>query len=203
MVASTQIANEITLSDVQASVEAQKAREDELRKAPPIEYDHDQYPYGPPTRGKYTPKNPEAKYKLIVSQYVGEDGILYLAGVPGRDIVPESTKHPEGLARWPEKFQRLTDDQYSRAVRKEESIEELESRLAAMKAAKANPESNLESMGAHSSSSHSIDLEASTLDHMTLEELCAYAKEAEINLPSNARSKKSVLEFIKSTEGTR
>lgn len=183
------------LSDVDAAIQAQNEREAEARRAPPVDYDHDKYPFGPPTRGKFTPRNPGAKYKLLVSQYVGEDGVLYLAGVPGRDIVPESTKHPDGLARWPEKFQRLTEDRYTDAVRRDETLEELKARVTEMELAqKHGPVPQTQPPQGSGSS------ESSTIDHMTYEELCAYCQEQEIN-PRGAKDQKSLLKIVKAAEG--
>lgn len=156
-------------------------------------YDHEKYPLGPPSIGKYKPKSPGQKYRLLYSQYVGEDGVLYLAGVPGRDIVPESHKHPEGLARWPEKFQPLVDNDYARASRGEESIEELEARLTELRARNQPP--SLQGSG-----SVIPPPGDSTIDHMTVEELAAYAAEQEINL-GNAKTRDQMLKRIKQVEG--
>lgn len=69
------------------------------------EHDREVFPNGPPAKGRFVPKNPDQKYRLLIGKFIGEDGIEYVAGVAGRDIVPESTKHPDGLSHWPEKFQ--------------------------------------------------------------------------------------------------
>jgi hypothetical protein len=172
-------------------------------KAPPDNYDHDKYPFGPPVKGKYRPKNANAKYRLLVGQYVGEDGKQYIAGVPDKDIVPESTKHPEGLARWPEKFQRLVEDRFTQAVwTQEETIEQLEARLMALKAGLTDP-SPPASQGTVLEPSPPVQKPAapeSTLDVMTLEELVAHATECEYNL-GGARTRDQILKVIKKLEG--
>lgn len=170
--------------------------------APNDEYDHDAFPFGPPSVGKFIPKNPNQKYRLLIGQYVGEDGIQYIAGVRNRDIVPESTKHPEGLARWPEKFQPLMDDPYSRASRGEETVEDLEARIAHLRALQnglkeLTPEQVEAKMRAENPAPG-----ASVLDTMSLEELTKVAEEEEINL-QGAKTKEQVLARIKKAQGTK
>lgn len=168
--------------------------------APNGDYDHDVFPFGPPSVGKYIPHNPNQKYRLLIGQYVGEDGIQYTAGVHGRDIVPESTKHPEGLARWPEKFQPLMDDAYSRAVRGEETIEELEARLAILRANQNGLKELTPEQVASKMATENPPSGASTLDTMTLEELQVVAQEEEINL-QGAKTKEQILARIKKIQG--
>lgn len=146
--------------------------------------------------------DPYAKYKLLHGRHCHDDGTDYFSNVPGHDIVPQSFKHPMGLDRWPEKFLKLSDDSYSRAARRPETIEELRMRLAQMES-EEEERVRLQSRapGAHDGDPDRASMVAA-LEGMNFEELKKHAVQMEDPIdPSQFRTKKDLLAAVLLAEG--
>lgn len=146
--------------------------------------------------------DPDARYQLLQGQYIDNAGKLHIAGRPGLDICTQDLKHPRGLDRYPEKFRKIVSDRFIQAIKDDETIEELELRLAAKRAQLASaangtiPEASKTTPQANGGLHPDVQAMIATIEGLSDEDLQKYAQQEQVTL-GKAKKRTDILDILK------